>query len=83
MIRRLIAFGVEGTLLQEEWAAIQAAGADESKFCGVATGLGWDPYALNDAERAAVLRLDDVLDEAVLEEAVAVHTSALPRSWTG
>ena len=72
VIRRLIAFGVEGTLLQEEWAAIQAAGADESKFCGVAAGLGWDPYALNDAERAAVLRLDDVLDEAVLEEAVAV-----------
>ena len=73
VIRRLIAFGVEGTLLQEEWAAIQAAGADESKFCGVAAGLGWDPYALNDAERAAVLRLDDVLDEAVLEEAVEGH----------
>ena len=72
VIRRLSALGVEGTLLQEEWAAIQAAGADESKFCRVAAGLGWDPYALNDAERAAVLRLEDVLNEAVLEEAVAM-----------
>jgi hypothetical protein len=72
VIRRLIAFGVEGTLLQEEWAAIQAAGADESKFCRVAAGLGRDPYALDDAERAALLGLEDILNEAVLEEAVAV-----------
>ena len=72
VIRRLLALGVEGTLLQEEWAAIQAADTEESKFCRVAAGLGWDPYALDDAERAAVLRLEDVLSEVVLEEAAAV-----------
>lgn len=72
VVRRLVAFDVEGTLLQEEWAAIQAAGADESAFCRVAAGLGRDPWAVDDAEREAVLGLADVWSEAVLEEAVAV-----------
>ena len=70
--RRLAALDVEGTLLQEEWAAIQDAGEDESTFCRVAAGLGWDPYAIDDAERAAVLGLKQVLSAAVMEEAVAV-----------
>ena len=72
VVRRLAALNVEGTLLQEEWAAIRTAGADESKFCRVAAGLGRDPYAMDDAEREAVLGLADVLHGAVLDEAVAV-----------
>lgn len=72
VVQRLTACGVEGTLLQEEWASIQAADRDESQFCMAAAGLGWDPYAVNDSERAAVLQLRDVLDEAVFGEAVAV-----------
>ena len=72
VVRRLAALNVEGTLLQEEWAAIRTAGADESKFCRVAAGLGRDPYAVDDAEREAVLGLADVLHGAVLDEAVAV-----------
>ena len=72
VVRRLAALDVEGTLLQEEWAAIRDAGEDESTFCRVAAGLGWDPCAVDDAERAAVLGLEHVLSGAVLEEAVAV-----------
>ena len=72
VVRRLVSCGVEGTLLQEEWAAIQTADQDESLFCKTAAGLGWDPYALTDTQRRAVLRLEDVLDEAVFDEAVAV-----------
>lgn len=72
VVRRLVALDVEGTLLQEEWAAIRTAGADESKFCRVAAGLGWDPYAVDDAQRAAVLGLENVLSGAVLEDAVAI-----------
>lgn len=72
VVRRLVALDVEGTLLQEEWAAIRDAGEDESTFCRVAAGLGWDPYAVDDAERDAVLDLEHVLGGAVLEEAVAV-----------
>ena len=44
VIRRLVACGIDGTFLQE-WAPVQAADEDESRFCRTATGLGWDPYA--------------------------------------
>ena len=71
VIRRLVSFDIEETFLQEEWAAIQAADKDESEFCATAAGLGWDPYALDDAERALVLELAEKLSGAVLEEAVA------------
>ena len=72
VIRRLLSCGIEGTFLQEEWAAVQAADHDESLFCKTAAGLGWDPYALSDSRRAAVLQLEDALDEAIFEEAIAV-----------
>ena len=41
VVRRLLSCGIERTLLQEEWAAIQAADQDESRFCRTAAGLGW------------------------------------------
>ena len=69
VIRRLASFGVEDTLLQEEWAAIQAADEEEYSFCRTAAGLGWDPYALDDAGSDWVFllaeRLGDLLGEAV------------------
>lgn len=72
VVRRLVSCGVEGTLLQEEWAAVQAVDPDESLFCRTAAGLGWDPYALSDAQQEAVLRLEDGLDAAILEDAIAI-----------
>ncbi len=71
VIRRLASLGVEGTFLEEEWAAIQTGDEDESEFCETAAGLGWDPYALDDEGRALVLWVAEVLNGAVLEEAVA------------
>ena len=71
VIRRLVSLGIERTFLQQEWAAIQGADKDESEFCEAAAGLGWDPYALDDAKRALVLELAEKLSGAVLEEAVA------------
>ena len=72
VIRRLVSLGIEGTLLQEEWTSIQAADRDESMFCKTAAGLGWDPYALDDSQCALVCRLEEALNGAVFEEAVAV-----------
>ena len=72
VVRRLVSCGIDGTFLQEEWAAVQAADEHESRFCRTAAGLGWDPYALDDAQREAVARLEDVLDESILQEAIAV-----------
>ena len=69
VIRRLDAFGIEGTFLQQEWAAIQAADQEEDEFCRIAAGLGWDPYTIDDGRRGLVLllaeKLGDVLAEAV------------------
>lgn len=69
VIRRLTALGVDSTYLQDEWAAIQSADIDESRFCETAAGIGWDPYAIDDVMRWWVCYLDeklgDLLDEAV------------------
>ena len=69
VIRRLDALGIEKTFLQQEWAAIQMADDEEMAFCATAAGLGWDPYALDDARRNWVIwlstRLGDMLGEAV------------------
>ena len=69
VIRRLESLGVHETFLEEEWDAIQTSDEGESEFCEAAAGLGWDPYALDDANRDYVLLLADklgvLLDEAV------------------
>jgi hypothetical protein len=40
VIRRLASLGVDGTLLQEEWKAVQTADEEEYQFCKTAAGLG-------------------------------------------
>ena len=72
VVQRLASLGVEGTFLQEEWASIQAADQDEALFCKTAAGLGWDPYALDEARRDSVIRLEEALSQDWFEEAVAV-----------
>ena len=75
VIRRLLSLDVEGTLLQEEWEAIQGADRDEIEFCEAAAGLGWDPYDLGDEERSLVLELGRTLSGAVLEEGIAAFNA--------
>jgi hypothetical protein len=43
-VRRLEDMGVVGTLLQDEWAAIQQADPSERDYCLVAASWGQDPY---------------------------------------
>ena len=71
VVRRLVAFDIHDTFLQEEWAAIQFADADESSFCEVAAGLGWDPYDLCEERQQQILRLADKLGE-LRSEAVPI-----------
>lgn len=61
VVRRLAEFEIHGTFLQEEWTAIQASDADESSFCEVAAGLGWDPYDMGKRQQQQVLRLSEEL----------------------
>lgn len=69
VIRRLEACGIDDTLLQDEWAAIQAADADEALFCRTAAGLGWDPYDLDENRQQTIFQLGEslggLLDEAI------------------
>ena len=72
VIRRLAALNVNGTLLQKEWSAVQAADEEESQFCAAAAGLGLDPYSMDELRRRSLLRLADQFHGPLLEEAVTV-----------
>ena len=77
VIRRLVAFDIHDTFLQEEWAAIRGADDEESSFCETAAGLGWDPYELDDSKRNQVLMLADELGQ-LRGEAVPVMDASAP-----
>ena len=79
VIRRLAAHGIQDTLLQEEWAAIQDSESDveELEFCKAAAGLGWDPYDLEASAREDVLLLAYELGEFVDEAVHAIDASLL------
>lgn len=44
VVRRLEAFGIEGTELQTEWRSVTALGDDERTFGEFAAALGLDPF---------------------------------------
>lgn len=77
VIRRLVSLGVDETLLQEEWAAIQAADNDEAIFCETAAGLGWDPYDMDDDRRAQLFLLKDELGDVLVEAVPALSANGL------
>ena len=80
VIRRLAAFDITGTLLQDEWEAIQSVTPEESQFCHAAAGLGWDPYDLDDARRCLILDLADRLGNLLCEAVAAFGENDL-RPW--
>ena len=71
VVGRLLEHDICSTFLQDEWAAIQASDAEESSFCEMAAGLGWDPYDLDDDKQKQVIMLADQLGD-LREEAVPV-----------
>ena len=75
VVRRLVAFDIHDTFLQKEWVGIRAADADESSFCEVAAGLGWDPYDLGEEQQQQVLRLADELGELRSEAVPIIGTT--------
>ena len=79
VIRRLAAHGIQDTLLQEEWAAIQDSESDveELEFCKAAAGLGWDPYDLDASERDEIFLLAQELEGFIDEAVQAFDASAV------
>ena len=84
-VRRLDDQGVVGTLLQDEWAAIQEADADERAFCMVAAAWGQDPYDMSPDVEAMLLRAGQAVGDPDLlsDLARAVPLSQLNQveSW--
>ena len=81
VIRRLVSLGVDDTLLQEEWEAIQTADEDDIQFCETAAGMGWDPYALDDGQRDWVVLFADRLGELLSEAVPAVNAEGPHERW--
>lgn len=79
--RRLGALGIRDTHLQEEWAAVQAAGEEEARYCRTAAGLGWDPYALNEDRDSWLIALSDHADELLTEAMAVLNPSAAQDGW--
>ena len=73
--RRLVDFDIRSTFLQNEWAAIQNADDDESRFCAMSARLGWDPYDLNESRQGQIFTLDDQLGELSGEAFPVINAS--------
>lgn len=78
-VRRLEDVGIAGTLLQDEWSAIQDSDDDERQFAAVAAAWGFDPYNIGHDEAQQLLSAGEALqDDALLADlARAVPFSAL------
>lgn len=84
-VRRLEDGGVTGTLLQDEWAAIQQSDQHERDYCLVAAAWGQDPYDTpSDIERLlldAGTEVGSVALLADLSRAVPLTRIADSTSW--
>lgn len=77
--QRLEQKDIQGTPLQEEWAAIQAADTDERDFCEAAARLGFDPYDVPEPQEEAIL---DVAEHLPRELYPAFFGAAQPDCLT-
>lgn len=84
VIRRLSSHGIDDTLLQQEWAAIQETEAcqEEVAFCEIAAGLGLDPYDMDDSQCDAILSLTSQFGDFVVEAVQALDASSLSAQST-
>ena len=65
-VRRLEDLGVQGTLLQDEWAAIQGTDSDERDFALAAAAWGFDPYEIKAIDQETLFTLESALGDAAL-----------------
>ena len=68
VVARLEQQGITDTLLQDEWAAVQATADDERAFCIAAAQLGQDPYGLSDALAERIVQAGQTLPKQWLDE---------------
>lgn len=68
ILTRLAEHGVGPTPLEEEWSALKSLDAEEVKFCTAAARLGLDPFGMTDAQSDTLLKANDALSIAVLDD---------------
>ena len=81
VVARLVGCGIEDSLLQQEWAALREADAEETDFCRTAAGLGWDPYAIDDAKRQEVLALAERFGTMLAEAIPVMNADRTIEGW--
>lgn len=81
-VRQLDDHGIVGTLLQDEWQAIQHTDQQERDFCLAAAAWGLDPYDVPGDAEALLLKADALIGSPALltELARAVPLAHLPDS---
>ena len=81
-VRRLEDSGITATLLQDEWAAVQASSEDERSFALVAAAWGYDPYDISAHVADLLIKSAELLrnDQMVADLARAVELDALPKA---
>ena len=72
VVSRLTESGIEGTLLQDEWDAIQALDEEEVEYCVALASVGMDPFSVDDESAAAVIEAYQSLPEGLIRELSAV-----------
>lgn len=67
-LTRLSEQGVTGTVLENEWAAIQQTGPEEAEYCRAAARLGLDPYSGAEPYEKEIIRAAETLSGEVLTD---------------
>jgi hypothetical protein len=68
VVTRLSESSVRGTLLEEEWSAINRADEEERAFCNVVGALGLDPYDLAEPQAQEIVEAASRIPNEVHEE---------------
>lgn len=76
VVSRLVESEIEGTLLQDEWAAIQALDPEEVIYCNALASVGVDPFSASEEEAAAVVEAYESLPPQLISELSAVVDSS-------
>ncbi|MGH3272962.1 MAG: ImmA/IrrE family metallo-endopeptidase [Streptosporangiaceae bacterium] len=82
-LTRLSEQGVTGTVLENEWAAIQQTGREEAEYCRAAARLGLDPYADAEPYEQDIMQVGETLSGEVLTDFLnAVNPQHIGRALT-
>jgi hypothetical protein len=76
VVARLEAEGVEGTLLQDEWQAINRLDGEEKDFCAAVGRLGRDPFNLPERDANAIITATEDWDQATVAEVFSAIDSS-------